>query len=63
MFELILYSAFWYIIGAVSAVLFVDALRIRAEIRRRSTPQGLHQAKMDHYKGIMKIQDLEKVGL
>jgi len=40
MFELILYSAFWYIIGAVSAVLFVDALRIRAKIQRIKQQRG-----------------------
>jgi hypothetical protein len=34
MFELILYSAFWYVIGAVSAVLVVDALRMRARIQQ-----------------------------
>ena len=33
MLSLIIYSAFWFIVGAVSAVLFVDALRMRAEIQ------------------------------
>ena len=40
MFELILYSAFWYIVGAVSAVLFVDALRIRSRIQQIKQQRG-----------------------
>ena len=36
MFELILYSAFWFVVGAVSAVVLVDALRIRDKIHQRA---------------------------
>ena len=36
MFELILYSAFWFVVVAVSAIVLVDALRIRDKIHQRA---------------------------
>ena len=38
--NMILLSAFWYVIGAVSAVLFVDALRTRAKIKQINNETG-----------------------
>ena len=40
MFELILYSAFWYIVGAVSTVLFLEALRLRNKIEHIKQERG-----------------------
>jgi len=37
MMDIFIYSAFWFIIGAVSMVILIDLMKIRKKIAKRQT--------------------------